>query len=91
MPLVVGIGYVYAVERNPVKEYSGKGHINGIHYYFGLQMLFLSKPFRRVGTHFYFGYNQWKFDDSILVKSGAPLKYNYSRFYGSIALYYFLK
>ncbi|MCI0693268.1 hypothetical protein L0337_14845 [candidate division KSB1 bacterium] len=89
-PLVIGVGYIYAIEKNEVEGYSGSGQIKGLYYYLGMQML-LSKRFPRIGGHLYFGYNQWKYDDSILVKSGAPLKYNYSKFYGSLALCYFLK
>jgi hypothetical protein len=90
-PLVTGVGYFYAVEKNQVKGYSGSGHITGAQYYLGMQLLMGAKPFRKVGGHIYFGYNQWNYDDSILVKSRAPLKYNRSKFYLSFALYYFLK
>ncbi len=90
-PLYIGVGHSYINEKSKVLDFTGNGHITGYHYFIGASFIKDKLTFwKRFGGHFEIGYSSWNFDDSILKKNNSESKYNYSKIFGSLGLYFYI-
>jgi hypothetical protein len=90
-PIYLGVGYNYILEKNKVLEFEGDGTISSFSFYVGAKLIEFKKSFfRNFGTHLELGYTSWNYSNSLLEKNSSDIEYNYSSFYFSLGIYYYL-
>lgn len=90
-PIYIGIGKSFINEKSNVQGFTGGGKIDGTHYFIGLRFLSHRKPFfNKFATYFELGKSNWNYKNSILEKNNSDLKYNYSDFYITVGLCYYI-
>lgn len=92
LPIYLGVRKSFVNEAKDVQGFKGNGSIDGMQYFIGINFLSSRNNFfKHFGGFVEIGKADWNYDKSILVKNNTGLKYNYSNFYFTMGLLFYIK
>jgi hypothetical protein len=90
-PIYLGFGKSYINEKKNVQGFTGNGQIVGTHYFAGIYFMSYRRGLpKHIGVYFEIGGSSWNFDNSVLYKNNADLKYQYMGLHMTLGVNYHL-